>query len=975
LLSAAIVLTHVLSDPLDRAYTFSEDEEEDVKRVVRSAKEKRFEELQNLIKQARNHKKNKDLAKVLAGFEEISRAYIKAKTVIEKEGDRSVPRLYVRYLTELDDFTTELWEDKEGKKNLSKNNSKSLGILRQKLRKYIKDFEKDINLYRVSPDTGKDGDDSESAESGSDSDSDEEGPSRFQKAAADSSDSEAEKPAKSKFLKGTASDEDDESESDWGSDSEESSASSDDEGTDLRSKFLKQETSKEPSKEVTRKKKKEKEQRKEKDEEEKEDDEGAWEKVGAGISTAAKPKLFNKTDELSHDEVLQKIYEISAMRGKKKIRKSEQIRMFNEILTICGKQNLGSAMEIKVLYGIITSLFDYNPNAQTCIRTSLYIRCLRYIITLIDKLCSNPEINIGEHIPEEKEQFAEAPYQIHGCILSLIERMDVEFTKLLQSADPHTPEYVDRLKFERIITKIITRFQLYLEENSRGTTSELCRAYLLRIDHLYYKFDRNLLIPQEKKDNDSLGEDFEKVELSVESPPASAALADEEKAAEPKADEEAESAEDAAAKSKKTQADKFKDLQIEVAETSENGFELMNRLCKYIYTNDTTDRIRTQAILMHIYHHALHDNWYEARDLMLISQLQSSIQKADIPLQIIYNRALVQIGLCAFRHGFIKEAHNDLLDIHLFGRAKELLAQGLLPKPPMHERTPEQEKLEKQRLLPFHKQINLELLECVYLVSAMLLEIPDVAANEFNVKKKMITRPFYNQLRKNEEQPLVGLPESMREHVIAASKAMKIGNWKQCREFIINDKMNAKVWNLFHQPEIVREMLVRKIKEESLRSYIFTYSHIYDSISLDTLSNMFELEMVNVHSIVAKMIINEELMASLDEPTHSLTMHRTEPSRIQSLSLQLAEKINLLLDHNEKLYELKQIGQQGGRQTGRKFYDDDKKNRGDRSYMKNMRNNKPRNNNGRGGGQQGRKGPYQRSQHHKHSTNASAGDN
>lgn len=74
--------------------------------------------------------------------------------------------------------------------------------------------------------------------------------------------------------------------------------------------------------------------------------------------------------------------------------------------------------------------------------------------------------------------------------------------------------------------------------------------------------------------------------------------------------------------------------------------------------------------------------------------------------------------------------------------------------------------------------------------------------------------------------------------------------------------MNGKVWDLFHNADEVREMLGRKVQEESLRTYLFTYSHVYDSISLVNLSEMFELPHANVHAIISKMIINEEIMVS-----------------------------------------------------------------------------------------------------------------
>ena len=102
----------------------------------------------------------------------------------------------------------------------------------------------------------------------------------------------------------------------------------------------------------------------------------------------------------------------------------------------------------------------------------------------------------------------------------------------------------------------------------------------------------------------------------------------------------------------------------------------------------------------------------------------------------------------------------------------------------------------------------------------------------FSDYRRMISKSYYQQLRSSERQALVGPPESMREHVVAASKAMRNGDWKKCRDFVINDKMNAKVWDLFYEADKVRAMLARKIQEETLRTYLFTYSKVYNSISI-----------------------------------------------------------------------------------------------------------------------------------------------
>ena len=68
------------------------------------------------------------------------------------------------------------------------------------------------------------------------------------------------------------------------------------------------------------------------------------------------------------------------------------------------------------------------------------------------------------------------------------------------------------------------------------------------------------------------------------------------------------------------------------------------------------------------------------------------------------------------------------------------------------------------------------------------------------------------------------------------------------------------------------------------------------------------MEKPAVHAIVAKMIISEELMASMDEPSECMIMDRTEPSRLQSLSLQLSDKLAQLVENNERLLELRPGG-------------------------------------------------------------------
>lgn len=689
--------------------------------------------------------------------------------------------------------------------------------VRQRIKKYYKDFETELANFKQHPENYPEVDkQAEPASEESDSESDEEVTKKKKDVKESESSEESE------------SEEEEQDESDWDSSSESSDDSSVDlEGEDIWKQFLKK-----PEDNKAEKTKKEENIEKEKKRRKRVEAEAARDEDQESVATSKqeiqeRPKLFAKDEEISRDKALIKLNEICALRGRKGGDRVEQMEQMIELREIVKTYNLGSALEIKILINHIAVNFDYNPSLNKCMNINNWNKCLKMVEELITILRKNDDIQVGENISDDSESFTVAPYRVRGDPLTIVDRMCEEFIKILQQCDAHGTEYVDRLKDEPKVCSLIDSLKEYLE--AKGSPQELCRIYLKTVENLYYKYDGG---------------------------------------------------------------------------NQNKSAEIMEKLCRYIYTMDNTDRIRTKAMLCHIYHHALHNRWFEARDLMLMSHLQESIDHADIPLQILYNRTMVQVGLCAFRVGNIREAHAALLDIQSGNRAKELLAQGLMTQKNV-EKSKEQESKERQRLIPFHMHINLELLECIYLVAAMLIEIPYMSSRDYETKKRLISKQFHYQLKFSERQAVVGPPENMREHVVAASRAMRNGDWKGCLQFLINDKMNAKVWNLIPESTNVKAIISEKVKEETMRTYLFKYSSVYESLSILTLADMFELPKNQVYSIISKMIINEELMASLDEPTETIIMHRTEPTRLQTLALQLSEKISTLMDQTERMMQVK----------------------------------------------------------------------
>ncbi|EMR11319.1 hypothetical protein PNEG_00348 [Pneumocystis murina B123] len=724
-----------------------DSEEEDSKRVVKSAKDKRTEEFKTSLRNIENAQKINDWVTISSEFEKINKLIERLK-VLGKP-----PRLYIRAIVNLDSFLNEtIKKEKEVKKKMNSTNARALNSVKQRIRKSNKLYEGEIKQFLQNPKDNLD-----------------------------------------EFVE--------------------------QETLLIDEEFVKDDVVKN------------------KDIQESKD----------GFSTIGKS---NRSLQFTTESILKHLRTVSDSRGKKNTDHAEQIRILEKLLEI----SVTPYHKIRVLLAMISSKFDYSFGTASYMSIDHWKSAegdLRSLLELLENDFSYVVLEDAEEYDDDVVPIAKSGevIKIRGSIVSFVDKLDDELIRSLQNIDPHTTDYIDRLKDETELYSIIYRTQLYLERINAGDS--ISRIIMRRLEHIYYKPEQVINILEETT--------WKTIQKSISS-------------------------------------------KITPYSEKPDAAALIHNLCLYLYKNGTS-LPRTRAMLHHIYHHALHDKFYKARDMLFMSHLQDNIFTADIVTQILYNRTMVQIGLSAFRIGMISEAHSALHEICGTGRMKELLAQGLQIQR-YNQVSPEQERLERQRQFPFHMHINLELLECVYLTCSMLLEIPSIASSGFSLDtKKVISRSFRRMLDYNERQLFTGPPENSRDCIMQASRALATGDWKKCCELI----KSIKIWDLMPESQKIKDILTTKIQEEAVRTYLFTYSPFYETISIPRLSEMFDLPKSNITALVSKMISHEEISAALDQIHNAIIIRKVELSRLQGLALVLIDKIQTFIDQNEKLLEQKSM--------------------------------------------------------------------
>ena len=73
--------------------------------------------------------------------------------------------------------------------------------------------------------------------------------------------------------------------------------------------------------------------------------------------------------------------------------------------------------------------------------------------------------------------------------------------------------------------------------------------------------------------------------------------------------------------------------------------------------------------------------------------------------------------------------------------------------------------------------LNVELADACHLTAAMLLEVPNIAAAEFDPRRREISKSFRRHLDQLESKSFVGPPETTRDAIMLAATCSATPSW------------------------------------------------------------------------------------------------------------------------------------------------------------------------------------------------------
>ena len=160
----------------------------------------------------------------------------------------------------------------------------------------------------------------------------------------------------------------------------------------------------------------------------------------------------------------------------------------------------------------------------------------------------------------------------------------------------------------------------------------------------------------------------------------------------------------------------------------------------------------------------------------------------------------------------------------------------------------------------YHMHLNLEVLECIHLISALLLEVPANAGSIVDPRRSRVSRGLRWLMQRSEfrMRTINTPPETAKDSIVHAARALQTGDWRSCLKSVVN----LNVWSKMPPKdyETIKCMLEVGVKEAGLRTFLLAFASCYETISLDQLIERFDMKSEKVYQIVSSMIYSASMV-------------------------------------------------------------------------------------------------------------------
>jgi translation initiation factor 3 subunit C len=286
---------------------------------------------------------------------------------------------------------------------------------------------------------------------------------------------------------------------------------------------------------------------------------------------------------------------------------------------------------------------------------------------------------------------------MNNTLISVLEKLEIELYKSLQYTDQNSKEYILRIKDEITLIILCSKVLEYYKSNT--DKSYRPRIYILILSHIYHKNEDQLRRIGEKLISQNVSDEYLKI-------------------------------------------------------LAENPEKFMNDISNLLFSN-SEEKSKLKAILLLITSYCLMNKYNKAHNFFkkcnyfdLITHLK------DENIKILYNRTMVQLGLCAFRNGNYQDSLFYLMPLCQMGtsKLKEYLSQSYNKE---MEKSIFFDKEDKKRIIPFIMIINIDEVECTFYLASLLLDLPKVLLYKLGKSSGNTVNLVFKKLMDNFEKQVI----------------------------------------------------------------------------------------------------------------------------------------------------------------------------------------------------------------------------